>query len=97
MAEQMSSYEVVMIFKAGLGEEATAALTEKFKSLIAANGTVETVDEWGNRRLAYPIDDEPEGFYVLMTFTSSDKNFPAELDRQFKISDGVLRSLIVKK
>jgi small subunit ribosomal protein S6 len=54
------------------------------------------VDEWGKRRLAYLIDDQAEGYYVLVNF-SANPDFPAELDRVFKITDGVLRTMIVKK
>lgn len=90
----MSKYEFVLITKADLGEEATVALVTKYKDLISANGTIDAVDEWGKRRLAYPINDEVEGYYVQINFTS-DANFPAELDRQLKINDAVLRSLIV--
>lgn len=96
MATIMSKYELVFILRVNLGEEQTAALIGKFKDLIAANGTVDAVDEWGKRRLAYPIDDETEGYYVQVNFTS-DNNFPAELDRQLKINDSVLRTLIIRQ
>lgn len=96
MAKITAKYELVFILKANLGDEATAALVEKFKELIAANGTVDAVDEWGKRRLAYEISDETEGYYVQMNFTS-DNAFPAELDRQLKNNDAVLRSLITKQ
>lgn len=91
-----SSYEVVLIFSVSQGEEATNALVEKFKNLIAENATVENVDEWGKRKLAYLIDDEVEGYYVLVNF-ESEADFPAELDRITNITDGVLRSMIIKK
>ena len=68
----------------------------KFKSLVEQNGTLAEVDEWGKRRLAYPIDDLNEGYYVLMTFSSAPA-FPAELDRVLKITDNVMRSMIVCK
>ena len=96
MAKINANYEVVMIYNPDLGEEATAALVEKFKSLAEQHGTVTEVDEWGKRHLAYPIDDITEGYYVLMTFTS-DAAFPAELDRVLRINDSVMRSLIVCK
>ena len=96
MAKVNANYEVVIIFKPDLGEEATAALVERFKTLIEQHGTVAEVDEWGKRRLAYPIDDIPEGYYVLITFTA-DAAFPAELDRVMRINDSVMRSLIVCK
>jgi len=96
MAKLTANYEVVFILKPDLAEEATAGLVEKFKSLVEANGTLAEVDEWGKRRLAYPIDDLNEGYYVLMTF-SAPPAFPAELDRVLKITDGVMRSIIVCK
>lgn len=89
-------YETVIIFKANLSEEDTAAQVEKYKSLISSNGTLDTVDEWGKRRLAYPIEDEIEGYYVQYNYTTP-VDFPAELDRQLKISDVVLRSLIIEQ
>ncbi len=90
----MAKYETMLITTATLDEEASAALIGKFKSLIEANGTIDSVDEWGKRRLAYPINDEAEGIYTVIKFQSA-PDFPAELDRVYKITDGVLRSLIV--
>ena len=90
------SYETMYIVDVSKSEEETKAVVDKFKALIEANGTVESVDEWGRRRLAYPINDLMEGYYVLMTFTSAPA-FPAELDRVFKITDGIMRSLIICK
>ncbi len=92
----MSKYETIMVFSLAKGEEAAKELTEKFKALIESNGTLESVDEWGKRRLAYLINDEAEGYYVLYNY-ETEPNFPAELDRIAKITDGVLRTLIVKK
>ena len=92
----MAKYETMLITTATLDEEATAALVGKFKSLIEKNGTIEAVDEWGKRKLAYPINDETEGVYTIITFTSAPE-FPAELDRVYGITDGVLRSLIIAK
>ena len=91
-----NKYEAMLVFSVVNGEEATTALVEKFKALIAENGTVENVDDWGKRRLAYLIDDEAEGHYVITTFESS-ADFPAELERVAKITDGVLRTMIIKK
>ncbi|MBQ8827256.1 MAG: 30S ribosomal protein S6, partial [Oscillospiraceae bacterium] len=65
-------------------------------ALIEANGTMESVNEWGKRKLAYEINYEAEGYYVLYTFTSK-PDFPAELDRVFKITDGVMRSMTTVK
>lgn len=88
----MAKYETMLVTSAALDEEATAALVGKFKSLIEANGTIDSVDEWGKKRLAYPINDETEGVYTVISFTS-EPDFPAELDRVFKITEGVLRSM----
>lgn len=96
MAKLNEKYETIMIFNTKNGDDAVKALVEKFTGLIEKHGTVDSVEEWGKRRLAYPINDEVEGFYVFATFTST-PDFPAELDRNYKITDGVLRSLIVKR
>ena len=96
MAKINGNYEVAYILKPELGEEATAALVAKFKAMAEARGTGAEVDEWGKRRLAYPINDLMEGYYVLMTFNAA-AAIPAELDRIFRITDGVMRSLIVCK
>ena len=93
MAKISGKYEVLYVIDPTLGEEATAALVEKFKALVEANGTMTSIDEWGKRRLAYPINDLMEGYYVLMTMDTKPE-FPAELDRVFKITEGVMRSLI---
>ena len=96
MAEILNSYETIFIIDAGLEEDKQKALVEKFTSLIAANGTVESVDEWGKRRLAYEIDDRTEGYYVLVNFKSNSE-FPKELDRNYRITDNVLRTIIIRK
>lgn len=90
------SYEAVFIFSLTLGEEVVAEIKEKFKSLIEQNAEIGEIDEWGKRRLAYLINDEADGFYVLYNFVSGPE-FPAELDRVSKITDGVLRSMIIRK
>ncbi len=91
-----NKYEAMLVFSVVNGEEATTALVEKFKALIAENGTVENVDDWGKRRLAYPINDEVEGYYIVVTFTGA-PSFPAELDRIVKITDGALRVMVTSK
>ena len=90
------NYEVMMVFSLKNGEEAAVALKDKYVAMIEAAGTVDSVVEWGKRRLAYLINDEAEGYYVLVNFAAQ-PDFPAELDRVFKITDGVLRTMIVKK
>lgn len=96
MAKLSANYETIYILDPTLGEEATAALVAKFKTLVEQNGTLAEVDEWGKRRLAYPINNKMDGYYVLMNFQSV-PSFPLELDRIFRITDGVMRSLIVCK
>ena len=91
-----NKYEVLMVLSIKGGDENVELLTEKFKKLIEDNGVIESVDVWGKRRLAYLINDEPEGHYVLVNF-SSGPEFPAEFDRVAKITDGVLRTMIIKK
>ncbi len=92
----INTYEAVVVISLKLGEEAVAETVKKFKALIEKHGTVESVDEWGKRRLAYPINKETDAYYVLFNF-QSEAEFPAELDRIAKITDGVIRSMIIKK
>lgn len=92
----MSKYEAVVVLSVKNGDEATQSLVAKFKALVEANDTLESVDEWGKRKLAYEIDDEAEGYYVLFNF-ESEPAFPAEFERIANITDGVLRSLVVKQ
>lgn len=90
------SYEAVFIYSLTLGEEGLEAIKTKFQDLISKNAEIGEVDEWGKRRLAYLINDEAEGFYVLYNFVSGPE-FPAELERVSKITDGVLRSMVIRK
>jgi len=90
------SYETMLIFSVADGDEKAAELVEKFKALIEENGTLESMDEWGKRKLAYPINDELEGYYVLLHFLAG-PDFPAELERVLKITDGVLRYLTIRR
>ena len=96
MAKISANYEVVFIMDGRLPEEQVAALTEKFKNLVEQNSTAMEVEEWGKRKLAYPINDEPDGYYTLYTFTST-PDVPAEVERVLNITDGVLRSLVTVK
>ncbi len=95
MAKLSQSYETIMVFSCK-NEEAIPALIEKFTTLINENATEVSVEDWGKKRLAYPINYETEGYYVLVNFTSV-PSFPAELDRIYNITDGVIRSMIVAK
>ena len=96
MENVKNKYETIFVIDASLTEEQINATTEKFKSLIEANATVESVDVWGKRRLAYPIDYKTEGYYVLVNFESQ-AEFIAELERVYNITDGVLRTIVVRK
>ena len=91
-----NKYEVALILSVANGDEAVTALKEKFNDLIAKNGTVENVDEWGKRRLAYPINDETEGYYIFTTVTC-EPSLPAELERIAGITEGVLRIMVIRK
>ena len=91
-----ASYEAVFIFSLAQGEENATALKEKFSALIEQNAEIGEVDEWGKRKLAYLINDESEGYYVLYNFVSG-PDFPAELERRAGITDGVLRSMVIRK
>ncbi len=93
MAKTTAKYEVMYIIDPEKGEEGIAGIVEKFKALTESNGTIDSLEEIGQRRLAYPINDKSEGYYVLMKFTCAPA-YPAELDRVLKITDGVMRSLI---
>ena len=72
------------------------AVKDKFTTLIEQNGELESVDEWGKRRLAYEINDRTEGFYYLVNF-KADSEFPKELERQYKITEGILRTIVIRK
>ena len=93
MAKTTEKYEVLYVLNPNLTEEETQAVVEKFKTLIEQNGTIDEMEEWGKRKLAYEINYLSEGYYVLVKFTSGPE-FPAELDRVLGITDGVIRSLV---
>ena len=96
MAKTSEKNEAMYVLNPNLSEEETAALVEKFKTLVEQNGTLEEMEEMGKRKLAYEINYLTEGYYVLVKFTSGPE-FPAELDRILGITDGVIRSLITKR
>lgn len=96
MAKINESYEAMVIISSKLDEEATKALTAKFNDMIEANATDVEFSDWGKRKLAYAINYETEGTYVLWSFTSK-PDFPAELERVLKITDGIIRFLVTVK
>ena len=95
MEKVINSYEAMFIVDVEAGEEATKAVVKKFTDRIAKYAEIVEVCEWGKRRLAYPINDKPEGYYTVVTFKSEPK-FPAELERRFNIDERVMRSLVLR-
>ena len=94
--ELTAKYETVFIVNPDLNEDAAKGMLDKFTALITDNGgAIEKVDEWGKKKLAYLIEDYTEGYYYVVNFTAV-ATLPAELERVFNITDGILRSLIVK-
>ena len=92
----MKRYETLFVIAPNLAEEEVKATVEKVKGVIEnGGGVIDNVDEWGKRRLAYEINDFNEGFYVLINFTSNPE-LPKELDRVLKISDSVIRHIVIK-
>ena len=91
----LKNYEIVLVFSLSNGEENVERLKEKFTDLISKNGTLGEVETWGKRKLAYEINDKAEGYYVVFNF-DCEPAFPAEFERIAGITDGVLRSLVVK-
>ena len=92
----LKKYETIFIIDSEVGEENTKALVEKFKTMIETSAQLESIDEWGKRKLAYEINDKTEGYYVLVNFSSS-PNFPAELERVYKITEGILKFITINK
>ena len=93
----MNKYEIMYILDGKLAEDAVDARIEKYKALVTSSGgEVEKTDKWGLKKFAYPIDKKAEGFYVLMNFTSAPL-LPLELERQMRISDEVIRFIIINR
>ena len=95
MENIINSYETLFITDVSNGEEATKTTVDKFTGLIASNGEIIEVAQWGKRRLAYPINDMPEGYYTVVTHKSA-PSFLAELDRLFNIDESIMRSMTIK-
>ncbi len=95
MEKIISSYECMFIIDCANGDDAAKATVEKFTSTITANAEIVEVAEWGRRRLAYPIDDMNEGYYIVFTF-KSEGAFPAELQRLANIDENVMRCMVLK-
>ena len=95
MEKVVNSYETLFVVNPNLAEDELKAVVDKFTALIAENGTVGEIDEWGKRRLAYPINDINEGYYVLVNFTS-ESSFPAELERRYNIDENIMRGIVIR-
>ncbi|MBQ8356630.1 MAG: 30S ribosomal protein S6 [Clostridia bacterium] len=95
MEKVINSYETLFIVDVEAGEEAAKASVAKFTDIIAKNAEVVEVSDWGKRRLAYPINDKPEGYYTVVTF-KSEPEFPAELERLYNIDETVMRSIVIR-
>ncbi len=96
MEKKICSYETLFAVNGNLSEEEYKAVEEKFIGLVNENATNVSVNEWGKRKFAYPINYVTEGYYVLVTF-DSDPSFPQELERVFGITEGVLRYMTTTK
>lgn len=95
--KKMNKYEILYIIDNDVSEEDKAALVDRFSDLVVKlGGTVDGIDKWGTRKYAYPINDKNEGYYVLMNFTAG-ASAPAEIDRQMKITDAIVRQMIIRK
>lgn len=92
----MNKYEVLYIIDTKLEETAREQLIQKFNDVISNSGSIESTDKWGVKKLAYEIDNNTEGFYVLVNFTA-EQDVPAELERQMKLSDRIIRYMVVRK
>ncbi len=95
MEQVRNSYETLFIVDVTAGEEATKATVRKFTDIIEKNAEIVEVTTWGQRRLAYPINDKPEGFYTIVTFKAA-PDFPGELERLYNIDETVIRSLVIR-
>ena len=96
MEKKLISYETLYVINGNLSEEEMKEIVAKFSALVSDNGMLESVDEWGKRRLAYPINYIPEGYYVLVSY-KSEPSFPREFERVLGITDGIIRSMTTKK
>jgi len=92
----LRQYETIYVLNPEIGEENTKALVEKFKDMMSNSAQIDSMEEWGRKKLAYPIDYKTEGYYVLTNFTA-EPNFPQELERVYKITEDVIKYIVIKK
>ena len=95
MERQFSSYEALFVVDLDIGDEGVKAIIEKFKGMIEESGKIVRIDDWGKRRLAYPINDKIDGYYSLITFDAP-ADLPAEINRVASITEGVMRAMVLK-
>ncbi|MDD4075322.1 MAG: 30S ribosomal protein S6 [Eubacteriales bacterium] len=93
----MNKYEAMYVITPELEDEANRAVIDKFAGIITANGgVIEDTDEWGKKKLAYPIDYKTEGYYVLVHFEGASE-LPRELERNFKNDENIMRYMVVRR
>ena len=92
----MINYEVMFVIDPAIEDDKKEATIEAVKGIIAAEGEVGNADVWGMKKLAYPIQKKTEGYYVVIEFKAQ-PTLPAELDRRLKLSDNVIRHIIINK
>lgn len=92
----MNKYEAIFAISPAVEEEQVKSIVERFSNLVSENGELEKVEEWGRKKFAYEVQDFKEGYYVLMHFTAN-PDFPTELERNFKITENILKFLIVRR
>ena len=92
----MNKYESIIIINPRLEEQGMKEIIKKFEDMINSEGKVESVEEMGKRKLAYEIKKNSEGFYVLYNFEAKPE-FIAELERVYRITDGILKFIVVRK
>lgn len=93
----MNKYELLYIINAQTSDEEKQVIIDKIEGIITSNnGTVDSVDKWGNRKFAFLINDKTEGYYVLTNFTAN-AEVPALIERQIQILDNTYRCMIIKK
>jgi small subunit ribosomal protein S6 len=95
MKKAYNFYESLFVVNTTQGDEAVAAVVDRFTGLIADNAQIIDVAKWGKRRLAYPINDLNEGYYVVVTFKSQ-PGFITELERLLNINEMILRSMTIR-
>lgn len=94
--QKQNSYETIIIINSNIEEVAIKSVIEKVTALINENGSVKSVDEWGKRKLAYPIKKMLEGYYAVINFESA-PTFITELERIYNITDEIIKYITIKK